>query len=275
MEVMKRAASTILILTAIHVLAGCNQQAMLEKFTSPAEQATAKAFIDQLRHHDFDPIKKAMDASLAGTSLDDTLDRMAALMPPDPPVSVTLIGAQRFSSTAAGTTVNLTYEYRFADRYVITNVETKLKDAQLSIVGFNVYPETESIESRNAFKWSGRSALHYAVLAYALCAALLTLVVLVVAARAKVARRKWMWIIFILFGVGKFSVNWTTGQWGIQIFALQLFSASSYADVFGPWIISVSLPLGAIVFLLCRNSMRIHDEKAAFGASAPTLNDTQ
>jgi hypothetical protein len=261
MEVMKRVAPAIWILTAIYVLAGCNQQAMLEKFASPAEQATAKTFIDKLRHHDFDPIKKAMDASLAGPSLDDTLDKMAALIPPSRPVSVTLIGAQRFSSTAVGTTVNLTYEYRFSDRYVITNVETKLKDDRLSIVGFNVYPETESIESRNAFKWSGKSVLQYAVVAYAIGAALLTLVALVVAAKTKVARRKWMWILFILFGVGKFSVNWTTGQWGIQILALQLCSASSYADLYGPWIISVSFPLGAIVFLLRRNSIRIPDEK--------------
>jgi uncharacterized lipoprotein YehR (DUF1307 family) len=270
MEMMERVAPAILILTAIYVLAGCNQQAMLEKFASPAEQVTAKTFIDQLRHRDFDPIKKAVDASLAGPSLGDTLDKMAALIPSSPPASVTLIGAQRFSSSQAGTTVNLTYEYHFSDRYVIANVETKLKDDQLSIVGFNVYPETESIESRNAFKWSGRSALQYAVLAYAVCVALLTVVVLVVAAKTKVARRKWMWIIFILFGVGKFSVNWTTGQWAIQILALQLFSSSSYADLYGPWIISASLPIGAIVFLLRRNSIRIRDEELRSAQPAST-----
>ena len=99
------------------------------------------------------------------------------------------------------------------------------------------------------------------MLTYAVCVALFTLVVLVVAAKTKMKRRKWLWILFIIFGIGKFSVNWTTGQWGVQFFALQLFSASSYSDLYGPWIISASLPIGAVIFLLRRNSIRIRDEE--------------
>lgn len=249
------------ILGAAIALAACDRQAMLEKIASPAEQATAKTFIDQLRHHDFGEIEKAADASIAGPSLDSTLDKMAALMSPGTPISVTLVGAHRFSSTAAGRVVNLTFEYHFPERYVIASLATKLKDGQLSIVGFHVYPEKESLESRNRFKWAGKSALDYAVLAYGIAVALFTLVVVIVAAKTKMRRRKWLWILFILFGVGKFSVNWTTGQWSIAVVAVQLLSASSQSELFGPWIISVSLPIGAILFLLHRNRLRVLDEE--------------
>lgn len=258
---MKCPALIFSILAGATALVACDQQAMLEKFTSPAEQVTAKTFIDQLRQHKFDAIEKAADVSIAGPSLDATLDKMAALMPTSAPVSVTLVGARRFSSTAAGTNVNLTFEYHFSDRYVIASLATKLKDNKLSIIGFHVYPESESLESQNRFKWSGKSALQYAALTFAIGAALSTLIALIAAARTKFKRRKWLWILFILFGVGKFSVNWTTGQWGVQLFALQLFSASSYAELYGPWVISVSLPIGAVAFLLRRNSIRIRDEK--------------
>src|SRR3954470_3471100 len=99
---MVRIALILSILGAVTALTACDRQAILEKLASPAEQATAKTFIDQLRHHDFAEIEKAADASIAGPSLDGTLDKMAALMSPGPPVSVTLVGAYRFSSSAAG-----------------------------------------------------------------------------------------------------------------------------------------------------------------------------
>jgi hypothetical protein len=105
----------------------------------------------------------------------------------------------------------------------------------------------------------GKNALQYGVLTLAVGVAIFTLCVLVVCIRTKLKRRKWLWILFILFGFGKLSVNWATGQWGIQVLAAQLFSASTYADFFGPWIISVSLPIGAMVFLRFRRTLRVDD----------------
>jgi len=63
------------------------------------------------------------------------------------------------------------------------------------------------------------------------------------------ARRKWAWIIFILFGIGKISINWATGEWTIVPLSIQLFSSSAFAALNGPWIIAASLPLGAIMFI--------------------------
>jgi hypothetical protein len=94
------------------------------------------------------------------------------------------------------------------------------------------------------------------VLGGAIIAAIFTLTVLVVCIRTKMQRRKWLWILFILFGFGRLSVNWTTGQWGIGVLAVQLFSASAHADFFGPWIVSVSLPAGAVIFLIKRRNLQ-------------------
>jgi hypothetical protein len=260
--VAARCVGPVLLVIGAGLLAACSQEAMMQKFASPEEQATAKAYIDQLRRHEFGEIERAADASISGPSLDTTLNEMAALIPADPPMSVQLVGAQRFSSGSAGTNVNLTFEYRFPAQYVVANVATKVKDGQRSIVGFHVYPESESLESRNRFTLSGKSALQYGVLAYAIVVALFTVVVLVVCARTKIKRRKWLWILFILFGFGKFSVNWTTGKWGIMILYAQLFSAGAHADFFGPWIISASLPLGAAFFSFYRNKLRGQDAGA-------------
>src|ERR1700753_170940 len=115
---------------------------------------------------------------------------MAALMPAAEPTAVTLVGAYRFSSSAKGTILRLTFEYRFPQRNVIALLETKTKDDRLSIVGFRVAPETKPIEPQNQSQWAGKSALQYAVLAFGIAAALFTVVVLVVAVRTKMRRRK-------------------------------------------------------------------------------------
>jgi hypothetical protein len=184
---------------------------------------------------------------------------MAALIPTGPPVSVQLVGANRFSSTAAGTTVDLVFEYQFRDRFVVANVATKTIGGVMTIVGFHVQPESGSLESQNRFRWAGKSALQYGVLVSAIVAAVFSLCVLIVCIRTKMKRRKWLWILFILFGFGKLWVNWATGQWGIMVLVVQLFSASSHAGFFGPWIISVSLPIGAILFLRLRRTLRVDE----------------
>lgn len=68
--------------------------------------------------------------------------------------------------------------------------------------------------------------------------------------------RKWPWMIFILLGVGKVAVNWTTGEWQVMPLAVQLFSVSALSDSYGPWELAVSFPLGAIAFLARRRVLR-------------------
>jgi len=44
-------------------------------------------------------------------------------------------------------------------------------------------------------------------------------------------------------------VNSTSGQFEFKLIAAQLLSANPLAEEYGPWIISVSLPIGAILFM--------------------------
>jgi hypothetical protein len=242
------------------LLASCSQQELMQKLASPIEQATARAYIDQLRSRDFAGIEKAADTTIAGPALDATLEKMADLIPSEAPVAVKLVGAQR-SVMSGVTTLNLTFEYQFPGRWVVANVATKSKEGTTTIVGFHVHPESSSLESANRFTLSGKSALQYVVLGAAIVATIFTLVVLVVCIKTKMKRRKWLWILFILFGIGKLSVNWTTGQWAFMALAAQLFSASAAAmPAYSPWMVSVSLPLGAILFLVNRRRLQAVDD---------------
>ena len=235
-------------------LLGCSQEDLLQKFSSPEDQATAKNYVDLLRARNFDEIESALDPSIRSENIRETMTRMADLMPTEAPSSIKLVGAQTFYAPGAKT-INTTLEYGFGDKWMLANVALREQQGAKSIVGFNVYPMTQSLEAQNRFTLAGKSAVQYTILVAAIAAFLVTLYSLVVCARTKLPRRKWLWVIFILVGFGKVTVDWTTGQWSVAPLVVQLFSASATAPLYGPWAIAVSLPLGALFFLVFRRQL--------------------
>ncbi len=244
----------VALAAAVLLLAGgCGREAMLDRFSSPADQAAAQAYIALLRNGDFEPIESATDVSLR-SGLHAQLERMAAMIPEGEPTSVKVVGAQQFSD-ADGTMVNTTFEYSFGEAWLLINVALRRAGTDTTIVGFNVVPQPRSLEARNRFTLAGKQPLQYAVLGAAVSAVALTLYALVVCLRAPGLRRRWLWVVFVVTGVGRLGVNWTTGQWSVFPFTLQLFSASAFAPLYGAWTIAASVPLGAIVFLLFRRRL--------------------
>jgi hypothetical protein len=122
-----------------------------------------------------------------------------------------------------------------------------------------VYPQSGSLEQRNEFTLGGKSIVEYLVLGFSLVLPLFTLAMLVICIRTRLKGRKWPWILFVICGFGRFAVNWTTGQWDFSPLYVQLFSAGAYATRYGPWTISISIPVGAIIFLLRGKQLKAAD----------------
>ena len=241
-------------LITILLLGACSQESMLQKFSSPQDQATAKGYIDGLRAHDFGAIESAMDPSIRTPNLHGTLETMANLIPAQEPTSIKVVGAQT-SYVVGTTTVNTTFEYNFGGKWLLANVAIQEKNGAKTIVGFNIYPRSQSLESENHFSLSGKGTAQYLILAMTIFAVLLTLYSLVICIRTKLPGRKWPWILFILCGFGKVAVNWSTGEWDVYPLSFQLLSAGAFAQFYGPWIVSASIPLGAIFFLRHRRKL--------------------
>lgn len=251
----------IVILLAAVLLAACSKQTMINYFSSPQDQANAQKVIAQLRQGDLDAIEKTLDPGIKDASTRRMLITMASLIPEGKPLSVKVVGADKHIMDS-GTTVNTTFEYQFPDKWLLINVAFRQDKGARTIVGFSVKPLAQSLEDENKFTLSGKSPLQYGVLVSAVVAVLFTLYALVACIRTRMRRRKWLWILFILVGVGEFWVNWTTGKAGFMPVSVQLFSASAFANFYGPWKIAVSFPLGAVWFLLRRSSLRVAPEVA-------------
>ena len=233
------------------MLSGCDQDSLIKKFTPPEEEAIATNYIAMLRQNQFEPIQKDLDPSLKGVLTQDTLVKMAAAIPAQDPISVKVIGAHQVRNSNLYR-INLSFEYEFPSKWLLINVATQKKDGVSTIIGFNIYPLSDSLENLNKFTLAGKNLLQYVTLSLAILVPVFTLYALALCIRTKMEKRKWLWVIFIIIGIGKFTVNWTTGQWNLAPLSFQLFGAGSFAPPYGAWLISISLPLGAILFLLRR-----------------------
>ena len=235
-------------------LSGCDRQAVLEKLTTPEQRASARQYIEALRDGRVEELEAAADASLRTPDLHAKLLQVAALIPKESPKSVNLVGTQVFKENDE-TRRNIVFEYEFPSKWMLMRVSTREKAGQLTIIGVGVNPEKASYDTLNRFTLAGKSPGQYVVLTLVGILPLLTLYALILCVVTKLPRRKWLWVIFILIGLGSVSVNWNTGEWKGNVLSCQLFSASATAEAGGPWVFDVSIPLGAIIFLSRRRSL--------------------
>jgi hypothetical protein len=236
------------------ILPGCtpaDPANQIKRFAPPEDEAMATNYIALLRQNKFEQIQNDLDPSLKNALTQDTLAKMVKVIPPQDPVSVKVVGAQQVRDPDIYK-INLSFEYQFPSKWLLINVAIQKKGGVSTIIGFNVYPLSDSLENINRFTLTGKNLLQYATLVFASLIPLFILFVLVLCIRTKMTKRKWLWIIFILLGIGKLTVNWTTGQWQIAPLYFSLLGSGAFAPPYGAWLISTSLPLGAILFLLRR-----------------------
>jgi hypothetical protein len=250
---MKKVLFCLVLLLPLAMLTSCNQDDIVRKLAPAEDQAFAEKSLDQLRHKQFEELEKRMDASIQQPNLRGGLEKMSALLPPEEPSKVSLLSTRQNHSSGQAMS-NLTYEYTYPKQWFILEVTLNKSHDQPSILGIRITPQSAQIEEQNSFSLVGKSLLQYLILALAVAFAIVTIVALIICIKMKLRRRKWPWMLFILFGFGNLAVNWSTGEFGFAMLAIQMFSASASAVPHGPWILSISLPLGAVCFLIFRKN---------------------
>jgi hypothetical protein len=244
----------LLLLSLLALVAGCTQPDRVSGLVPAADQALAMYYVDLLRTRKFDDIDRAAVPSVRGPRLYDALLKMADALPEkEAPSSRKLVSAQ-IHTDQDGTTTNVIFEYDFSGKWVLANVVLLRKPNSVSLAGLSVRAVPESLEEHHRFRLAGKSAVHYVVLALAILFPLLTLYALLACVRTKMSWHKWPWMLFILFGIGSFAINWTTGETQLSALTIRLLGVSLAGALYGPWTLSVSFPLGALVFLFRRKA---------------------
>lgn len=252
-------------------LFGCNP-IDIEDFADDEKEAIATAYIEDLRSGDFKAIRGSLEPSLQPQLTDEVLEQMRDLLSAGEVSSVDLIGYNAHTFNRDPTRYNLSYQYGFGDKWVLVNVAFRtLENGTHEIFGLNVYgPMNRSLQDVHRFTLSDKSPVHYLFLVGGIVTVLFVIATLVVVIRTKFQRRKWLWILFVLLGFGKFSLNWTTGQIGFSPLSIHLLSFGAVtASMYAPWILNVSLPIGAIVFWFKRARLKRENVQQVAAGNPP------
>lgn len=252
------------VLLSVALAAGCSRSAPIPSQVSAHDLRVARQYVEDLRAGRVALIDSVLSPAIPRPQALAALARMRAMIPGGNPRSAHVVGAQILRSTD-GTVENITFEYQFPSRWLLFNVALLTRHGKLTLEGMHVHLESSSLAAQNRFGLLRKSPLEYATFALAIGLPLFTLYALIVCLRSSLTRWKWLWALCILIGFGKLAVNWTTGIWTVSLFAVQVFSTSAERVAHGPWSIAVSVPLGAIVFLIKRKSL---------GASQPMRKDS-
>jgi len=249
---------TLIGILFLVVFAGCDPAGVMNKMTPQQDESVARNYIDQLRQNKFDQIEKDMDSSISDSDIPGALVKMAAMFPAQDPVSVKVVGVNIFRVPNSSTT-DITLEYEFPQKWLLARVVTQKRDGIATITGFHVNPIRDSLENLNKFTLLGKGVAQYTVLLLAVLSSLLSLYAFVVCIRTERGKRRWLWLILVLVGVCKLGVNWTTGQSSFVPLVVWLPPAGAAAPPYGAWTVYVSIPLGALAFLILRE-MAIVDQ---------------
>jgi hypothetical protein len=243
---------------------GCNRAALVKKVVPQEDEVFARKYVGLLRQRAFDQIEPKLDPSISALGVRKALDSMADLFPAEEPTSTKVVGYKFHHS--------LTLEYEFPDRWLLVDMSINRVGDYSTITSFRVTPIPDSLEYINRFSLAGKSGLQYVILGLAVAAPIFTFFVLAVCLRTRNQTRKWLWAIFILVGVGKLGVNWTTGALIFTPLAVNIpcGGATTTNGFYGPWVVAVHFPLGAILFLRKRSrSLASNEVQAANPAELP------
>jgi hypothetical protein len=233
-------------------ISGCSRAALMKKMVPAADEAFARERVDQLRQGRFEQIEQELDPSIGDPNPRGTLTTMAAMFPAEEPKSVKVVD-MKFLYNDGSSSHNLTLEYEFSAEWLLVNIALKAADGHPTITAFNVTPVADGLENVNRFSLEDKSGLQYLMLLLAVAVPLFTFYAFAVCLRTKKQNFKWLWAIFVLFGVGRLAINWTTGELSFTLLAVHIPCASATAvPAYGPWVIAISLPLGAILFMARR-----------------------
>lgn len=250
-------------------LLGYTRDDLLHGTTPREDEAFALHSVDLLRQGRFDQVEDQLNPSIKDAQILDGLTRMHDMFPKAQPASVKTVQAGTVHGQD-GSTTHITVEYEYAPQIMASSGHAELEprswlvaelvilrsDDTRTIRGLRVTKIPKSYEEMNEFTLADKGISQYAGLSLALGVAGITLYALVLCIRSNIGKYKWSWLIPILVGVLRVTVNWTTGQWTFIPFAYQIPPVNISAEAYGPCRVIIYVPVGAIIFLYRRRRLK-------------------
>ena len=222
--------------------------AMIERMVPDAEDAYARTQIEALARGSTTDLERDLDPSLRTAQTAEQMRAMVTAIGRRRIQGIEVIGYQgmNFNGTKRR---SITYQLRLSGGWAVAQVASRTEGGRRIVEGASVSQIPEPLQRTHAFRLSGKSLAHYVVLGLFLLVPLIMIYAAALVFRMPL-RPRWLWVLACVVGVGKWSLEWTSGQSWFNLINFQLLGAGFLRpSVYAPWVLSVSLPLGALYII--------------------------
>jgi len=231
------------------------QKELVRKLTPNEPDRFARDFIEAILAGRVDDAVQRLDPSLQTNDSLNGMRQLSVLFNGGTMKSLDVIGVNTFYKASGESMVNLVYEMHLSSGWFSGNVAVSEKAETRRITSSHFSSSSGPLEQIHAFTWRGKGLTHYLFLLLSGANLVLIFIATTLCVRSNV-RRKGLWIVFILLGFMTFRLDWTTGAVNIVPLSLQLAGVSFFkSSPWSAWVIGISIPLGALLFLWRRKHL--------------------
>lgn len=205
-----------------------------------------RRFIGLVQSGEFDSALTKIDFAASESDLRALLLQAHDAMISPVADSIVLLG----SNVILGATfrAGLSYETKTRSGWMIINLELAGSRNSPRVIGFRWVPTSVRQADVHRFSMNGRRVIDYLFLCMWSAAVIVSLAGAWLAFRT---RRGFGMVVFCLIGFTKATLNWSSGHLAFQMLGAQLLGIGAKREgEAGPWLISVSLPIGAILMII-------------------------
>ncbi len=240
-------------------LGACSFQNILDSHLNDNDLKVQESIYNALKNKDFEFIRNLASEQIINDDFNANLNMLADLLPQGSHTDKSIVGLL-VNEMGMHKRINITAQYTYENQYILTLISMTKTGEDYTLMGIKVEPMEHSLEHLNQFTFSNKGVMHYLVFFCLILFPFFTFWTFVKCWKMKTIKRRKLWLLFILIGVGTLQLNWATGQVFIQMLSIQLLSASFFtADPYSPWIFGISLPLGAIMFWMFKEQMTLKE----------------
>jgi hypothetical protein len=248
-NLMHRSGRLLLVFIAAIVLAGCRVPQ-----EDPAAKSIANASFDDVRRGDYAALQTLLGPQIKATpDMQAKLEQLKADIPTATPRGRETVGWNEVEQANGERVVDVSDQYDFGDRMIIwsTHLQKASSASPWLIEGLHLNGATASQLAANRFTLVGKSPFQDGFLLAVLLSPILMIAAVIKAIMTKGLEHKWLSVIAAFIGLCSFQMNWTTGQLFSQFFAINIIGAgiTRAGSPFAPWILTMTLPVGALLVL--------------------------
>jgi hypothetical protein len=215
------------------------------------QDADLRGVVDRIRAGDLAGVESAYDPRFRTPALHQTLGALRAQIPQGAPAIRLLKGVSEKDAQGRIDYGGI-YEYVFPAASMLAQVEMRQdQGGRRAVVLVNLRPEPPGLVQSFAFGLTGKKYYQYIFLVLMALPPVLGAWALAALWRAPDIRWKWIWALAMTVGFMDLTMDWRTGDVFLNIIDIHfLWLRVARFGPLSPWMLSTSLPLAPIAFLL-------------------------